>query len=423
MTSAGGQQDDSREGPNAPSEADDIAPGARHDPTAPMVDARTVVSYIGWFLLFSLALGFLVRARVNLLLLPSGSVMRKYDGFDGYDGVRRKSLYYEAHASEYDLVFAGDSRTYCGTDPYVIDSALGTSSFVLATFSHWLPTQYPNYQDIVAKVPRGTTVVWSIGHVNFEHVHDTEHLTYPIGVANIPRYLKWGYSWNRIGENALGLLPGLDLFAHRVSFRAKFDAVFDRLLVSPKVREARPAPDTRLADTVIAENTGAPHVINVEPIVRDGAVTSVAVLTDRGNLRRVEVDSAFHRAKQEEAAAKVIVQGKTFVGAPELWKTFLAILDLFEAHSINLVVNEFQEAPFNYRNPHNREVFDAFMSTVRKEVERRGIPYVKVDFSQLTDSDYFDYDHLNSSGIPKYSKMLSELVRPHLKKRASGAVQ
>lgn len=387
-----------------------------------LVDARMVLSYLLWFLVIFLGAGFIVRAR---LLQPATGALRTYDGFDGYDGVRRKSAYYERNASQFDLLFVGDSRTYCGVDPYVVDPILGTRSFVLATFSHWLSTQFANDADILGKIPPNATVVWSIGHINFQHVHETEHLTYPIGLTNVPRYLKWGYDWGRIGENAVGLLPGLDIYAHRVSYRAKFDEKLDRNLMTARLAagpQLASEPSTSVAALVekYKDEAGAIHV---DPIVRDGRPTSVAILTDRGNLRRVEIDHGFHRAKQEEAAAKLPTLGDVFEPAPELWNTFLGILDLFQSRGIRLVVSEFQEAPFNYRNAHNRTVLEAFMLKVQREVESRHFPYVKVDFSRLSDSDYFDYDHLNSAGIPKYSTMLAERLRPHLPLKAHFAVQ
>jgi hypothetical protein len=51
-------------------------------------------------------------------------------------------------------------------------------------------------------------------------------------------------------------------------------------------------------------------------------------------------------------------------------------------------------------------------------VEGHGLRYVRADFNRYADSDYFDYNHLNSRGIEKYTSELAALLRPHMSKSA-----
>ncbi len=107
-----------------------------------------------------------------------------------------KIEYYRQHYNEYNVIYVGDSRTYCGMDPELLDKLLGTKSLNLATFAHWFPTQYPSFQDIVSFIPYKTIVVWSIGHQNFRQVHKIINTTYHIGFDNLFKYLRLGYSLN-----------------------------------------------------------------------------------------------------------------------------------------------------------------------------------------------------------------------------------
>ena len=60
----------------------------------------------------------------------------------------------------------------------------------------------------------------------------------------------------------------------------------------------------------------------------------------------------------------------------------------------------------------------AFMEKVRAEAERRGIPYIRADFSQLGDEYYRDYNHLNERGVMRYAKMLAPLLAQAKRGRA-----
>ena len=82
---------------------------------------------------------------------------------------------------------------------------------------------------------------------------------------------------------------------------------------------------------------------------------------------------------------------------------------LAETH-VRLIVNELRDAPYLYVDKAAREAGASFMrDRVAREVERRGFTYVRLD-SDLEDDDYFDYNHLNSKGIAKYSPLIADVI-------------
>jgi hypothetical protein len=50
--------------------------------------------------------------------------------------LEHKLHYYQDHAHEYDVVFIGDSRTYCDIQPDLFDAYRGTRSVNLSRFAH-----------------------------------------------------------------------------------------------------------------------------------------------------------------------------------------------------------------------------------------------------------------------------------------------
>ena len=247
-------------------------------------------------------------------------------------------------------------------------------------------------------------------------------MSYPIRARYVPRYMRWGYSWSAIQSNVVGSLPGLEVFASRDAIRFKLDeraskSVLPRGTLSIAADRSPDDSAKEAAYALIAKRyTSDERVLAVRPYRDSGHITSAEIETARGNYIRVELDSAFFREKQRRNT-RLLSQQESFAPDRSYWNTFVAILDLFQSRGVRLIVNEMVEAPNNYANPHEREVAHAFMNTVRAEVERRSIPYVRADFDRLTDSDYFDYNHLNSVGIAKYDDMLVPLLRPLLTRR------
>lgn len=386
---------------------------------------KSELAYLGLtmalvWLLSDLALGYVLNQ-----VLPS---MERISPYREKPGLHAKIAHYRKHAAEYNVIYVGDSRTYCGIAPDQLDKALGTRSVNLSTFANWFPTQYPSLQELLRDAPKGTVVVWSIGHQNFERLFDQVNLVYPIGLGTVSQYRSWGYSWPAIRENVFSGLPGLRPWVRRNEVRERFDQLFAKTLPTGSTlaspRSDPIAPDSGEAAQQLAAWRSNPEVVHVEPIYADGAMTSFSAYMRAGNYERVELDPGFFRRMQRDSASTMQpLAGDRFVPAPEYWNIFLGIVDLFAAHDVQLIVNEFEEAPYNYSIPENRRAYRAFMREVRDFFVARGIPYVRVDFDQLQDADYFDYNHLNSQGIEKYSAMLATQLEPLLAARPLRAVQ
>jgi hypothetical protein len=375
-------------------------------PHAPIT--RTVLAHLAAFVTAGIVLnlGFYLVAIRSIDPDPAGSL-------------REKLASYREHATEFDLVFVGDSRTYCAMHPDIIDGRLGTHSINLARWAHWFPTQYAQFRDLVPLLPEGTVVVWSVGHQNFRPINEQININYPIGVGNVPDYLRQGYPLSRLSDNLLQYNPLLNLAGWLPRLRDKIDSQLDRVVwaepgggdsaqqLSPDVLEA------------IERVESDPLTARWELIKNGDQVTSIAIYKRNGAYSRVELTPDFFRHKQAEGLAEdgshLSVDPAGVGAAEEYWNQFVAILALFEAHGVQLIVNELEEAPHQYRSEALRDEFRNFMrETVEPEVLRHGFDYVRVDFDSLEDADYFDYNHLNSRGIGTYSTMLIENLRPYL---------
>jgi hypothetical protein len=334
--------------------------------------------------------------------------------------------YYKEHADSFDLVFVGDSKTYCDIHPHVVDPILGTRSINLGSSTHWFPTQYPFIQDLVESIPSHATVVWSVGHQNFFRSGDRIYHTYPIGLANVPRYLFWGYSLGDLAYNLSYFNPLAHLYVVRGQLRstlvAKTESTFVKLRRQPEPAPAAASPQPWRAMELPFKSE--PWVARVEMLAEDGRVTSVVLYGRHGGYLRLELNPSFFRAKQRELRAgrygkktgEDLQQAEALPTlAPELWNTFQGILHLFREKQVHLIVNELEEAPFTYFDREHREWYRDFMrTTVKPYVEQLGFTYVAVDFDRIQDDDYFDYNHMNSQGIVKFTPMLAQTLRPHL---------
>jgi hypothetical protein len=374
---------------------------------------RLILGYLATFLVAFVGAGLALRFGVEQLVLKHKLGQR--DAAPGHlQSAETKTAHYLAHASEYDLVFLGDSRTLCGIDPLVIDRNLHTRSVNLAHWAHWIDTQYPNFRILASHIPKGTRVVWSVGHLVFQPIHAATNMSYPVGLTNVPQYLAWGYPPQRFLDNIATSIPGLDLFARREQLRAGVDARLNSPLFARRMPSG--AVQQHSDEFIAVQNqwTQDPSVAQIDGVVDGNNITSAAVWMRAGNYRRIEFDHAFFRRKQAEDERDEVREITTaeFEAYPPLWRTFLGILDLFKASQVELVVNEIHEAPYKYKIAKNERLYREFMAKVQLEVERRGFRYIRADFAALTNEDYFDYDHLNDVGANKYSALLANLLGP-----------
>jgi hypothetical protein len=384
--------------------------GLGTDEPEPSVPARTILRYMFVFVTSFLIAGLALRAVERFVL------HRRIGEADAAPGHLRnattKTAYYSAHATEFDTLFIGDSRTLCGIDPVVIDAQIGTHSTNIAYFAHWLDTQYPNFVDLAPRIPKNTLVVWTVGHILFEWAHPAVNMSYSIGIRNAPQYIRWGYSPLSIIDNVATSVPGLDILAHRDEIRSGVEARLTAPLLSTRATVATlNLENAKELEGLRAKYAGDLSVASIDPIVVGGKIGSAAMWMRAGNYRRVEFDHSIFRTNQERSRARLRTLPDDFDADPALWNTFVGILDLFQKYNVNLVVNEVQESPFNYTNQKNAELFGKLMRRVRAEVERRGVRYIRANMESLRDDDYFDHDHLNSEGSDKYSRMLGTLLQ------------
>lgn len=368
--------------------------------------------------------------------------------------------YFAQHAQDYDLVLLGDSKTYCGIHPEFIDPLLGTRAINLSVFSNWFPTQYTVARDAIRLAKPGTNFVWSIGHVNFWRPAGIWRV-YPIDIATALQYELWGVPrkglWDNVFYYKRWTAPLTDRRDWNTRLRAWFDhsprwaralARFMQWDPAPRTAAATAAAPASAAPSSVAASSAAttaavqggasqvpsdPYRAEAEALVRrwsadprvtyasvvedGGRVTSVTVYMRAGGYYRIELDHAFFRGKQQSRAMTDDDARTDPITEPDpgMWRLFLAILAQFKEAKVNLVVNEIEEAPYTYSNPIWRKRLQDFMrERVQPEVERMGFTYIRGDTSQLVDSDYFDYNHLNSTGVRKYAPLFAEALKPHL---------
>lgn len=348
----------------------------------------------------------------------------------GLDGpLDHKLRYYQEHAHEYDVVFIGDSRTYCDIHPDLFDAYLGTRSINLSRFAHWFPTQYPFVKDLIPHLPPGTSVVWAVGHQNFFPVEGGMSEAYPISLGDMVSYVEWGFSWGSLFQNFAEFNPLLRFYADRGKIRKKLLDLSDKPFwlfggahISspiPNLQEAIQAQHLQLLED--------PGVARVEVLTDGDRVTSVVLHKKLGSYYRTELDYEYFREKQKQLLLKM--GGKLSDEAARAWPVpavphgayrtlFVQMLEMFRRADIHLIVVELEEAPFIYRNLLIREKYRAFMwKTVRPIVESYGFSYVRLPLDRLDDTDYFDFNHMNSRGIEKFTPLLAEGLKSHVASR------
>lgn len=331
--------------------------------------------------------------------------------------------FYLNDPSPYSVIYLGDSHTYCAMHPEIIEKYLPElHGLNLSNFTHWFPTQYSMINDIVARIPKNTIVVWSISHVNFDDqgVNSIQRV-YPMSLAAAVRLLAWG-----TGQPG-GLFDNLAYYHWPLylpialrELHAAVDTEANQPFVaagSSTQRQSTSDIDQQMAQeiqTLSSEALSDPNVVYAEVTTDQGRPTSVVKFLRRGGYYRTEMDPQFFRRKQAETASgtgRPAPATEPWPTYPLQWRLFTAMLDLFELHRVHLIVNELEEAPYTYQSKAARDAWRRLMfEHVRPEVERRGFLYARADLDALEDDDYFDYNHMNSKGIAKYSPMIAAIL-------------
>lgn len=339
---------------------------------------------------------------------------------------------YLGDPAPYNLLFMGDSRTYCDIHPVFMDPLLGTRSLSLSHFTHWLPTQYSMVREMVAAIPKGTVVVWSIGHQNLVPSVGMGEV-YPVGWGNALRYQYWGVPNKGLLKNLMDFTPLLALFQKRADLRKSLLDQMEKPLPAPWGLIAGNAwaawpptpnipvgmPQAEWPDTLLRQYENDPRVIAVEPGSHEGKYNSVVLRFKGGSYFRIEIDHAFFRAKQAEMAAQPMSeeQARQYT-AFHLDEGYLRLLDetldLYRQAGLRVIVNELEEAPHMYPHPLVRAKWRQLMrDVVQPRAEARGFAYIWTDLDALTSEDYFDYNHMKSPNtLPCWPKSWPRPSRP-----------
>lgn len=385
--------------------------------------------------------------------------------------LQNRFAYYEDHRDDFNLIFLGDSRTYCGMHPERIDPLLGTRSINLSSFSNWFPTQLAEVKRLVKAIPKDTTVVLTTGHINFSCIGNIQRV-FPIDIPTALHYQTLDIPRTGLWDNVAFYNPYLYFWAVRGEIRERFlgwaqkpvtgvsvptvvavasnsfvaaalaaPASPDQTTVSsadPPLLSLSTAPFANVLTPNITRRATLPA--DVERLVREyasdsnvtlvdlnednGHITSLVVYYKGGGYYRIEVDHAFFREKQRTNPQSPNLAGPVAEPSPKIQAPppapaclalFSEMLDVFQQNGVELIVNEIEEAPYTYRSEENRRAFrEVMQTTVRPVVEAHGFRYVTTELGQLEDADYFDYNHLNSQGIEKYTPMLADALRPLL---------
>ncbi|HEX5051261.1 MAG TPA: hypothetical protein VFZ65_05780 [Planctomycetota bacterium] len=344
-------------------------------------------------------------------------------------GLCHRLAWYREHRSEFDLLWLGDSRTYCAMDPVVHDPLLGRRSLNMAIWAMWFPEQWAFIEDLLPEVPRGTAICWSIGHQNFIRTPNVLGTQYPLGLSRVVRYMLFGYDWANVRGNLYHYAAALELPRRAAVWHDDIDRMLAMPCVEPPALPEAPDPPglgalRERANALLAQVVADPTTLQAQILTDGGRPTSVEALTTLGSYRRFELDPDFFRRKQAEmvkargpASGGASAAVEVFEPDPLLWATFERMLDLLAASGSKVIVNELEEAPHTYASDQAKDADRRFMrDRVRAAVEARGLVYVRADFDRLSDEDYFDYNHLNTTGTARYAVLLAEVLRPQLRR-------
>ena len=263
----------------------------------------------------------------------------------------------------------------------------------LATWGHYFATQYAQLEDII---PPDTTLLWSIGHRNFQpfgealwsqvyppaqrepfaHGDDWWLEKYPISATNAPTYLAWGYPWYPVKQNILRFGPLGETIEKAKALRFTYNRRKNNPVASIELFD-RPPPPQPVANIppptpAPPQNVTPPHTVEsaiatipeglldtadiatTQLLYAECRASSLLVHTCQGSYYRIELAPQFFRERQHALAEDIqrrktpVVGQPEFIPSPTLWHNFVAILDFLGEHKIKVVVHELEEAPYIY---------------------------------------------------------------------------
>ena len=373
---------------------------------------RTIIFYILYFISFI--------ALFNFLLFSLAKIKKPYPL---NTPLLSKLSSYKLNSDNYKVVFFGDSRTYTNINNEFFDSLNACNSFNLAHWSNWFPTQYAMFLDLLPNIPKGTTLIWSIGHQNFSQALDWQAIptVYPIN-NYFTSYFEWGFDFKSIINNIQNY-TALIVLQPRWAINWKKEFLKNNFLV-PKFfkvnhdndisekKDLNINLDSNLTKFLVIKNKylKKQKIKSVEKVLSNNKITSAVLKWSQGNYSRIEIDSNFFRTKQEEDLAQ---NPPSFKKTDDRYmKNFYEILEVLKKYEkkINIVVNFFEEAPYRY-DSRNRNKYNNQIIKVKQVLKKNNFKYVSVEFSNFKNSDYFDYNHMNYKGSIKYTKKFSKILK------------
>lgn len=392
---------------------------------------KQIVKYLFFFLFNLIVLNLVIYyALLKDLKAP------KYQAFN-CGSLPEKLEFYKLNKEKYKMLYFGDSRTYTNINNLQLDTLLNTSSYNIAMWANWFPNQYSFLQDLLPEVPDNTTIIYSLGHQNFNHGEIQE--SYPINAERAKEYYAWGFT---IGDLKKPLrqsqtIPSPNLLVCHGEVNNWFSKKIKKIIAvffceSKKAKEGKQSNQSPLEKQKSSVATYFSVLKNklaneseVEKIVdfkQNDTTTSYEVYWRRGNYWRIELDSLYFRNKQRQNILTNLKEMKfenwqKFTIDERYWKNFEAIITLLKKHQnrLNIIFNEVVEAPNQYVI-NNKNIYEKVMNLkVRSYVQNNGFKYIKVYASDFPDHYYFDYNHLNNKGSCVYSSRLADTLKTHLK--------
>ncbi|MCC9625900.1 hypothetical protein LPB41_29860 [Thalassospira sp. MA62] len=328
---------------------------------------------------------------------------------------------------QYDMVFIGDSRSFCALHPELLDPKLGTKSVNLSHWSNWMLLQHAEMSDLKNVFPDGMTIVWSLGHINFSKT--TIRPVYPPGLRRLPEFVSLGASLSELLNAQMAFTPWTVIWPRRQEIYTMLQGLSNLVFYRAPVQQ-NIEPDA--AQVNEASNRSQDHellerfrkrqgVSYVKPwLDSDGRVMSVGQYMLDGSYYRTEVVPEYYRQLQSESSKSHGGYGDISQEEKKQlfdnltghnWDLFISTLDLFKTIDVRVILNVLEEAPHTYASQSHKKAYREFMNTyVRSEVEKRGFAFTSVDFDQMGDELYFDYNHMNERGARAYTELLAPRI-------------
>lgn len=413
-------------------------------------NGKKIFNYIFFYFFVLFLLLNLVKKQLPFYPIPQTAL----EANNGYFWTKVEFFKKRIEAGDYNVLYLGDSRSYCNIQNDMVEKKLfpGVSSLNLSHFGVWFPIQYRLFKELIPIIrnQKNITVVWTINPDNFRRIdYGTQKENqwwvasmYSIDLETVYEFWKMGYPLRRLIDEYI-LSPNSffpKLWQKTNEWRQKLEepiylpfiltdykpkqgsTIASQPVYSKRTDKTIQYGHTEKVNQIIRFYEEQPGTLIIKPVENEKKeITSIEIVRSGGSYYRIEITPEFFREKQSASRTRIsnVYSARPVVKcveiAPPHFNLFLKILKLCKDNNINLIINEFHKAPFNYVSNEHKNVCYSFMSDiVKKETEKNGFSYIAVDYDIFEDSDFFDADHMNSKGGDKLAPMLAEKLYPLL---------